>query len=222
MLSLAINTVVYSAAIYFGAKYYNYDIDGFLLYRFHEAMFIASYIQIYFQNNEIIKYVQMKIYEFKPVSVNQIEVMKNNKIISASTVDNLLENPCDDFDYIIYNSNNISSMKIDKIIFDKMPTLDDFRYTMCDYSFIQIILTMPDISYKIELKTDKYNYYIVNNKLDSKFFDYYLYKYHNDSINVSYTVSIIDHNAKSFRLSQEDIVIFGEDDYTVIKTSVNE
>jgi len=213
MLSLAINTVVYSAAIYFGAKYYNYDIDGFLLCRFHDAMFAASYIQIYLQNIEMIKYIQMKVYEFKSVSINQIEVVKNNKIISTSTVDNLLENPCDDFDYIIYNSNNFSTMKLDKIMFDTIPTPADFQYNICNFSFIQVILTMSDISYKIDLKTDRYNYYIVNNKLDSKFFGYYLYKYHNVSIDVAYTVSIMDHNAKMFSISQEDVVIFEEDDY---------
>lgn len=224
MLSLAINTVVYSAAIYFGAKYYHYDIDGFLLCRFHDAMLAASYLQIYFQDNEIIKYVQMKFQKFKDGLVNPIEVVKNNQIIFTDTLDNLLENPpTNDFDYIIYNSNNFSTMKLDKIMFDKMPTPDDFQYDICNLSFIQVILTMSDIPYKIELKTNKYNYYIANNKLNFKFFSYYLYKYYNVSIDMSYNVSIMDHNAKMFSISEKEEIIFEEDDYTIIKnTETNE
>ena len=79
-----------------------------------------------------------------------------------------------------------------------------------------------DEAYKINLKTDKFNYYIVDNILDLKFFKYYLYNYQvcnltteeKDKIN-KIVVKIIDHNVnmRELEITDDKFIIIKKDDY---------
>uniref|UniRef100_A0A6C0LHK7 Uncharacterized protein n=1 Tax=viral metagenome TaxID=1070528 RepID=A0A6C0LHK7_9ZZZZ len=216
MFGALFNIGMYSAAIYFSAKYYKYDIDGFLLCRAHDFMIIISYLQIMFQNNESVKYIKNRIHTFRKQFIHPIEVVKDNKVIYTTSPDKLLENPPLDFDMIIHNVENNSTKKIDKIIFSKIPSGFD-TYKICKYNFIQVQLSILDKKYKIELQNKDYNYYIVNNKLSSAFLEYYLYKYCHIDIDdledLSYTLSIMDQNANFITLTEKDELVFGEYDY---------
>jgi len=216
MFGALFNIGMYSAAIYFSAKYYKYDIDGFLLCRAHDFMIIISYLQIMFQNNKTVKFVKDKIRTFRKQFIHPIEVVKDNKIFCTTTPDKLLENPSLDFDMIIHNVENNSTKKIDKIIFEKIPSSFD-AYKICKYNFIQLQLSMLDKKYKIELQNKDYNYYVENNKLNSAFFAYYLHKHYHIELDhledFTYTLTIMDQNANFITLTEKDELVFGEYGY---------
>lgn len=214
MLVTLFNIGVYSAAIYFSAKYYKYDIDGFLLCRAHDFMIIISYLQIMFQNNETVKFIKNKIWTIRKQFIQPIEIIKCNKVICNTTPDKFLENPPLDFDIIVYNVENESTKKIDKIIFDAVSS--EFEaYKICKFNFIQVELTFLDKTYKIELQNKDYNYYIKNNKLNSAFFSYYLYKHcHiNHFEDLTYTFTVMDQNANFLTLTEKDELVFSEYGY---------
>ena len=77
-------------------------------------------------------------------------------------------------------------------------------------------------AYKVVLKSQTYNYYVVNNVLDQKFFKYYLRKYFPDTVtretlvNIDkINVKIIDQdvNIKTFVLTEENSIILKENEY---------
>lgn len=217
MLSIIFNTCMYSAAIYFGAKYYNLDIDSFLLHRAHEIMFMISFLQIKIKNSSMAKYIQKKSSEYKKTNSNDIEVIKCNKVIYTASHDELIQDFPNDFDFIIYNYSNPTTFKIDKNVFDDIPSTDTIEYAVCSYSFIQIILSINETTHKINLNTSDYNYYNTNNRLNRKFLGYYLYKHSNyDMKNEKYNLMIMDQDAKILHLTEKDEIIFDEDNYTIV------
>jgi hypothetical protein len=226
MLVTLFNIGMYSAAIYFSAKYYKYDIDGFLLSRAHDFVIIISYLQIIFNDNETVKFVKDKFYTFKKKFIQPIEIIKYNKIICNTTPDKLLENSPPYFDIILYNVENESTKKIDKIIFETFPSSHDkFQsYKICKYNFIQVQISVLDKIYKIELQNKDYNYYIENNKLNSVFLSYYLYNYYHVTYleDLSYTMTIMDQNANFITLTEKDELVFGENDYFLYELDENE
>ena len=52
------NALMYSSAFYFGAKYFNVNIDGFLMKQAYNFMFLVSCAQIAAKNSEIVKFVR--------------------------------------------------------------------------------------------------------------------------------------------------------------------
>ena len=77
-------------------------------------------------------------------------------------------------------------------------------------------------SCKIVLKNDTYNYYIIDNILDKKFFVYYLRKYEpsiatNSELNTvkEFIVKIIDHNVNVglFTITDAQFITIKENDY---------
>ena len=79
-------------------------------------------------------------------------------------------------------------------------------------------------TYKVVLKSDTYNYYVVNNVLDQKFFKYYLRTYFPDTVtretfvNIDIiNVKIIDQdvNIKTFALTEENSIILKENEYII-------
>lgn len=96
------------------------------------------------------------------------------------------------------------------------------NYTVSSIKFMLIEIKIHDVMYKLNLKTDLYNYYIVDNRLDHQFFIYFLKKYqiydfknNTEQIN-SFTVKIIDHNVnvREFEITQNKFITIQKDDYT--------
>jgi hypothetical protein len=84
--------------------------------------------------------------------------------------------------------------------------------TMVECSDIKFILVEIDIGenklYKIDLKTDNYNFYLVGNKFTKQFFMYYLKQklQANPPINYDgqFSLKILDHNINSLEISFTD------------------
>lgn len=225
MISLfaVLNPVVYFAAIYFGAKYYNYDIDGFLLRRSYDFIFTFGCIQIMVRNSDFYKTMMTKYKKTMTSFRSEIDIIINNKVVQSTKRENLLNSPPNLFDLIVFKCDNNDSSKMDNILFTSVPSEKDFDYKCCTYTFVQVVLTFFTNNlvntYKINLRDEKDNYYIVKNCLNSVVLSYLLFKNHNisqDLQEVSYTLNIMDQNVISLVLHENDVVIFHEKDYEII------
>ena len=88
---------------------------------------------------------------------------------------------------------------INIIYMEKCPELKEGKldYKLSKFSFIMVKIEHNNEKHTIELKNDKYNYYIVNNSLNKNFFKYYLkniLKVSTNDDNFDYTITIIDNN----------------------------
>jgi hypothetical protein len=92
-------------------------------------------------------------------------------------------------------------------------------YDVSNIKFISVNLTYNSTVYPIELKTDNYNHYIVNNVLNIDFFRYYLTNVLKIQIedDFEYKVSIIDQDANFIDLYTHDILVIKENNYEIKK-----
>jgi hypothetical protein len=107
---------------------------------------------------------------------------------------------------------------------------EKIEYKKCNYRFIQVSLILKyndeENIYKVELSNSAYNYYIANNKLNSKFIGYYLKKHCNiffdmdEYENINYKISIMDHDINQIVITEKDELIFGENDYKIVKVEL--
>jgi len=188
---------------------------------------IIDFIQCYDKNcnlNFFIEYLNKKEKNF-----NELEYVKNNKIIKLDKKETVLDIT---FDFIIYTdyskinnkyfnfNNNLYYTSLNncfnKIIYYKKP--NNYNYEIAEFKFILLELLINKHSYKIDLKTDDYNFYIVNNVLDKKFFIYYLVnflKYNEEKNHEVLLLKIIDQNVKILEIDLENQFI------TINKTNYN-
>jgi hypothetical protein len=84
-------------------------------------------------------------------------------------------------------------------------------YILSDTKFILVELKLGEKKFKIDLKTENENYYIVSNKLDKDFFSYYIFNHSHNfenriesdelySLIESGIVSILDDKVNSFEV----------------------
>lgn len=104
-------------------------------------------------------------------------------------------------------NNNICLNK--KIITNKPFTFD---YELTNFSFLLIEFVIGENIYKINLKDETYNFYIVDNIFDIDFFTYYLTTHYPEKIlkkdiditqNEICMVKIVDHNVKTFSVDMK-------------------
>jgi hypothetical protein len=90
-----------------------------------------------------------------------------------------------------------------------------------EYKFVAINLIYNEKSYQIQLITDAYNFYIVDNIIDNIFLHYYLttmLKVPTENINkFTYKLEIMDHNINMFSLTDTNYIILKKNDYTVFE-----
>jgi hypothetical protein len=94
-------------------------------------------------------------------------------------------------------------------------------YVIFNENDLNMIFGNSDVNkeYLISLKVNDNNYYVVGNKIDSKFIKYYMMKYNNIHIpeNLDYTIQLFDHNAKLKIIKYPDEIEIKEEDYDIIK-----
>ena len=95
---------------------------------------------------------------------------------------------------------------IKKIIYDinEPMTMADFS----DIKFMLVELCIGEKSYKVDLKTDHYNFYLVGNKFTKQFFLYYLKQCIKIDAPINdtdiFSLKIIDHNVNSLAINFTD------------------
>ena len=99
----------------------------------------------------------------------------------------------------------------------------NFDYKVAAVQFLLIELSLDDKTFIINLKTDTYNYYIVDNVIDKNFISYYLMKnytviIYEDILSVEkYTIKMIDQNVnvKDIEITDTKFITIKENEYTV-------
>jgi hypothetical protein len=121
---------------------------------------------------------------------------------------------------ILSDKSDINNSFTNKIHYYKIPdSLDNISYTISNINFISIELTYNNKVYPIQLKNNIYNHYIVNNKLNSEFYQYYLKNILNipiSSDNINYNFQIIDQNVNIYELSCNQEIVIKENDFEII------
>jgi hypothetical protein len=116
---------------------------------------------------------------------------------------------------------------VNKIILRSLPFSG--YYELSDIKFMLFEIKLGDIYYNINLSTDKYNYYIVNNILDKNFLIFFLknhtslschLSYYNDVVYDNYTIdkfdiNLIDNNInfKKLEITDEKYIMIDKNDY---------
>ena len=126
-----------------------------------------------------------------------------------------------DYDFIIYSSLENNRKCINKkIIYDinkkyEMTFISNVRFILVEFKFGNNV-------YKINLKNDKFNYYIVGNNLIKAFFIYYIKFYFNvDNISLDENCSLMiidkDVNKLEFEFTNKnESILLNENDYSFI------
>lgn len=126
------------------------------------------------------------------------------------------------------NNNGCINYKLiyhDKNDIDNNSYMDIDKFELSNIKFILIECYIGEKIYKIDLKTDKFNFYLVNNKLNKSFFVYYIKQHldiiNNIDINENCRVKLIDQNINisniDFTINEQYIVI-KKDTYIIYKS----
>lgn len=180
------------------------------------TIYVYSFCQIVFSKtiNFCVPYINLAVKRiFNAISKPTIELKPDVKEPQATTSRKI---DTDDDNLVL-----IKSPTNDVIILDKVPgTLDNLEYEVSDVRFLAIYLKLNvSNSHIIELFNNEENYYVVGNKLDSKFFKYYLHnvlnvKVDNDSP-FEYKLEIMDHNVNMIYVDEKQSIVIQKDSYDI-------
>ena len=128
----------------------------------------------------------------------------------------------DEADFVIYTefdiNKNIYNKKI--ILYKDFFTLSekDFIMEESDVQFLLSEIVVNDARIKIDFKTDKENYYIINNKINKMVALYLLPRIKSSSITITsfddFEISILDHIANEIELKDKELTI-QKDSYNI-------
>ena len=126
------------------------------------------------------------------------------------------------YNFVLYSDlTNIHNDKtVNKVRYEDIPKY--FNYKVSNIKFVALILFYKDKEDMIELSTKEYNYYIVNNIIDKYFIMYYMknilkYTAVDFSDSFKYKLTLYDHNVVITHLDENDMIVIGKDNYSVLK-----
>ena len=179
-------------------------------------------IKTIIDSNPQLKKIVNDIYK-KDIQRNQICQIKNDSINIKYYTDNTEKyfEPDENSIYLFSDNEGATENKsVNRVILHSQPFSS--KYEVSKVQFMLVEVKINDTAYKINLKTDKFNYYIVDNILDLKFFKYYLHNYQICNLTTEekekidkIIVKIIDHNVnmKELEISDDKFIIIKKDDY---------
>jgi hypothetical protein len=184
---------------------------------------ICTILNKYLQQQNIINSTQqphfiLEIYE-NGKSQENITLIKDNETFDKSKTASYIYNSTTNVKYdliIVSDVTNIANNKVNKIHYVDFPT--DFIYKLSNIKFISMDIIYNSVVYPIELKTADYNHYIINNVINTKFYQYYLINILKANISVKdfdYVVNLIDHNANFITIYPSQYVLIRENDYEI-------
>ena len=175
----------------------------------------------YIENNnpETAKFIR-NFFNTTPKTLD-IEFIKDNQIVNISSKHQYLnsEGLCDipHYDFVLYSDTSETPCNIKIMHLTSKWCLlnpETYDYELSTIKFILLEFIVGEKSYKIDLATNKYNFYVKGNILDKNFFLYYLRNIHSDELIFEdddiqldeITIKIIDHNVNIKKISlTEDV-----------------
>jgi hypothetical protein len=192
---------------------------------FKDKFLIASYNFIYFYSKLQIIFVKVKRQFNILIDSNETLLkFKNyiNKIKFYFHVQELAENNvehCKGYKFNIYNyaKNNF----VNRSIFFNDSLIP--KNEVSDIKFMLIEFNIGDKSYKIDLKTDVFNYYLIGNKFTREFFIYYIKKHINENETIDNhqkcSIKIIDQNVDSIIIEfteKNESILLEKNEYKIL------
>ena len=177
----------------------------------YNLIYLYSKAQIFYMN--IVKTVNKKIEETPKLLKlkNDLDLLlnkKNGTVIMIECIkngilsDNLSMTECD---FALYSRLDDSKKCLNKkIVYDLDESID--VYEVSDIKFLLVELKTGTDTYKVDLKTDAYNFYIVGNRFTKQFFQYYLteiLKQRAENLD-NFSLHIIDHDVNKIQLDFSD------------------
>jgi hypothetical protein len=191
----------------------------------------VAYNIIYFygvcqiKSNQLYNYICSFIPDSLKLSIKdeaktQVEVfdITTNKIVFEKEYDETF-NKIQKFDnpvvILISDSSNVNK----KILYDFEPEICK-QFETSDVTFIALYLNYNNVRYNINLKTDKYNYYLIGNEINKLFLQYYINVILNNINFVidnekSYTLELMDHEVNMMYLDINQSIIFEKNGYRI-------
>lgn len=208
------------------------DVKPVGIIMFHKLIYLFSFLQMqYFKAQQYIN----TIYN-TPVITNEnsiktiIEQFKNNQKIGhilettpmqSIVIQENITNIPQEYDLIVFSDISDNLKPQNKICYSALNDETDYKYDVSNIKFISVNLTYNKNQYDIKLKTDEFNYYIVNNVIDKVFLKYYLVHVLNivldKDTDFTYKLEIIDNTVNVINLDINDSIIILKDGYNVSK-----
>ena len=102
----------------------------------------------------------------------------------------------------------------------KIKYIESLELEQANYKFIMTEITIDDKKIVVHFTNDKYNYLIVNNKLDKGFIIYFLKTHYNDLVKdlqtENYTIKIIDHNVNIVEFDNTKSLFINKNVYEIL------
>jgi hypothetical protein len=174
------------------------------------------------------RFVKVIDYFYKPNNHSEYEIIKNGEItqliknISNEGVSELFNST--GADIIIYSDKSKLSSEnkcVNKIIIRPGSENVVSNWESSNIQFLLVEFSVGDTKYKVNLKDNTSNYYIVNNVFTRDFFVYYLKKHFSVQLdsNLDCSLKVLDHNVSvvnvDFNINNASITI-EKDSYTVV------
>ena len=183
---------------------------------------LYTYLEIYLmktkffiQSTQTFKMLQEKYINYCKVCKDDVFFIHDNEIMTHCKVELVGWNPMMDYDFILYSDYCIEEKKTNHIIYYSIPT--SFSYEECDFTFLSVELETNNNKYPIQLSSSEFNYYIVNNIINSTIIRYLLNQQHNIALNKeNYKLNIIDNNIQFLNLTIEDKILLLKNGYKII------
>ena len=132
-----------------------------------------------------------------------------------------------DFDFMVYSQMDSEVKCINKKMFYSLPiTFDKIEKTDYRFMLTEVIIGNKTIKLdKLDLLSNRINYFIVKNRIDRLFILYYLKKYESwvfDKYSLeeiqNYQLKIIDHSINVKELTKDSQIIFHKNTYEILET----
>jgi|LakMenE18May11ns_1017448.scaffolds.fasta_scaffold9706941_2 hypothetical protein len=176
----------------------------------YNLIYVYSKAQIFYMN--IVKSVNKKIEETPKLLKlkNDLDLLlkqKNGQVTMIECIKNGVL--CNDFtetdcDFTLYSRLDDSTSCLNKkIVYDLDDSID--IYEVSTIKFLLVEFRLGEKPYKIDLKTDTYNFYIVGNKFTKQFFQYYLTEILKITESADkFSLHIIDHEVNEVEIDFSD------------------
>ena len=203
-----------------------YDIyNNTMILGMYNIIYAISYTQIqiskvvnYIQNNEQIKkyFKSTTDTEEKGTKIELIKDGFSNGVLYDENY--ILDNPIYsgvEYDFLLFSYKQDNGITYKKIL-QKCKTEEDLHLELSNIKFILIEIIMGDNIIKIDLSTDKYNYYVVDNIIDK-----HVIQYINENKLIlhditDYDLKIIDNDANIYILPSDKSIKILKNTYEIL------